>query len=326
MKKVSVCVPVYNVEKYVRRCLLSLFNQTMKNEIEFIIVNDGTPDNSMKVVLETVKEFPELDIKIIEHDRNKGIAQARNTALNACSGEYVIYVDSDDWCSVDYIELLYNEMVNSASDIVICDSYRVNSENDPNPVVRPAFYGKNIKENIAALFKDNKNAAMWVKLVKRSLYTKNNITFPSNIEMGEDTLVTAKLFLHSDKISFVKKPLFFHFNNPQSMTNNGYDKKGEHLLTMYDEIQKLVADSKIDFSDDLLNLKLRIKRQLIEKSSNRKKYYKLWPETNSIVLKSNIASHLKIAILVGSKCSFLAEVIFNIRKAKRCIKQPLKKS
>ena len=83
MKKVSVCVPVYNVEKYVRRCLLSLFNQTMKNEIEFIIVNDGTPDNSMKVVLETVKEFPALDIKIIEHDRNKGVAQARNTKMSA---------------------------------------------------------------------------------------------------------------------------------------------------------------------------------------------------------------------------------------------------
>ena len=94
--KVSVMIPVYNTAAYVGRCLTSLFEQTF-DDIEYIIVNDATPDHAMDIVNNLVASYPHRRVKIIDHKTNKGSASARNTALDAASGEYLIYVDSDDW-------------------------------------------------------------------------------------------------------------------------------------------------------------------------------------------------------------------------------------
>ena len=116
--KVSVIVPVYNVEKFIDKCLNSLVNQTLK-EIEIIVVNDGSPDNSQKIIDEYVKKYPDKIKSFIKE--NGGQGSARNMGMEKAVGEYISFVDSDDWLDLDTLEKMYFLAKKDKSDIVICD-------------------------------------------------------------------------------------------------------------------------------------------------------------------------------------------------------------
>lgn len=118
MIKVSIIVPVYNVEKYLPKCLDSLVNQTLK-EIEIIVVNDGSPDNSQKVIDKYAKKYPKL-IKSF-YKENNGQASARNVGLEYANGKYISFVDSDDWLDLNALELMYNKLESNHAEIAICD-------------------------------------------------------------------------------------------------------------------------------------------------------------------------------------------------------------
>ena len=123
--KVSVIVPVYGVEKYISKCLNSLVNQTL-NDIEIIVVNDGTKDNSQKIIDEYVKKYPDKVKSFIKE--NGGQGSARNYGLKQATGEYIGYVDSDDYVELDMYEKLYNKAINDNLDIAICGNYNVSED------------------------------------------------------------------------------------------------------------------------------------------------------------------------------------------------------
>lgn len=125
--KVSIIVPVYNVEKYIDRCLNSLVNQTLK-EIEIIIVNDNTPDNSMKICEEYAKR--DNRIKIYNKEQNEGLGLTRNYGIKKANGEYIAFVDSDDYVDNDFYEKLYNKIIKTNSDICFAEYKRYTSKND----------------------------------------------------------------------------------------------------------------------------------------------------------------------------------------------------
>ena len=118
--KVSVCIPVYGVEKYIEQCVRSLFGQTLK-EIEYIFVDDCTLDRSIDILSKVLEEFPERkeQVKIIRHEKNSGLVAARNTALKYVIGEYVTHCDSDDWLKNDLLEKAYNEITEANADVVV---------------------------------------------------------------------------------------------------------------------------------------------------------------------------------------------------------------
>ena len=120
--KVSVIIPVYGVEKYIERCARSLFEQTLE-DIEYIFVDDCTPDNSISILRKVLSEYPnrEKQVKILHHDKNKGLAKARQTGLKIASGEYIAHCDSDDWVDKDLYKVLYNQAVNLKSDMIAFD-------------------------------------------------------------------------------------------------------------------------------------------------------------------------------------------------------------
>ena len=120
--KVSVCVPIYGVEKYIEQCVRSLMEQTMTDGIEFIFVNDCTKDKSMSILNQVLEEYPHRidQVKIIEHEVNKGLPSARNTALNEAKGEYIVHCDSDDWVEPTMYESMYNKAKISNADIIGC--------------------------------------------------------------------------------------------------------------------------------------------------------------------------------------------------------------
>lgn len=124
MYKVSVIIPIYNTEKYLKRCLDSLFKQTLEN-IQIIFVNDCTPDNSLSIIKQEMDKYPEkkANVNIINHKKNRGLAAARNTGFSLAEGEYIICLDSDDWIEIDMYEKMYNAARKNQADIVICDYF-----------------------------------------------------------------------------------------------------------------------------------------------------------------------------------------------------------
>ena len=122
MPKVSVIIPVYGVKKYIERCARSLFEQTL-DDIEYIFVDDSTPDNSISILRKVLSEYPnrEKQVKILHHEKNKGLAQARQTGLKIASGEYIAHCDSDDWVDVHMYEEMYNKAIEEDADVVVCD-------------------------------------------------------------------------------------------------------------------------------------------------------------------------------------------------------------
>lgn len=328
-KNISVGIPVFNVEKYIERCLSSLFSQSIAKEIEFIIVNDCSTDDSIKIIKNICDKYKELDINIISHEKNKGIATTRNTLLENFHGDFFIMVDADDFVKTDFVEKMYKTALKDSSDIVICSSYRTDSENQLNKtddskcIKRPVKIFKDNKDGIRYLLSENKNSAMWCKLIKKSIFDENNLFFEKNIDIGEDTLISAKLFYYSKKISFIDEPLYYHFINPSSLTNSSYDKKGIELLKCCSKIEEFLNQipEKNDFYDDILYLKLRIKRQLLQKSSDKSKYYQLYPETVSVAMKTKwIAPYMRLVLRYCVNYPFIADFIFGLKKVKCLLK------
>ncbi len=224
MTKVSVIIPVYNVEKYIEKCLDSLVNQTLK-DIEIIVVNDGSPDNSQKIIDKYVKKYPNIVKSYIK--KNGGQGSARNYGLKKATGEYIGYVDSDDYVSIDMYEKMYNKAKKDKSDIVICQNYidndgkiTIDSEEFVNIHDNRVFFGK---------------MAVWNKIYKKEILVNNKINFKERV-WYEDLAFTLKSIINSKNISFVDEPLYYYLIRPGSTMNNSNVEKNLEILDAFSDI------------------------------------------------------------------------------------------
>ena len=225
MTKISVIVPVYNVEKYLSQCLDSILNQTFK-DFECICVNDGSTDNSLSVL----QEYANKDnrIKII-NQQNKGLSGARNSALKIINGKYITFIDSDDFVSSDYLEKLTNIAEKENSDIVYCRHKMYYSadnkyENGPNKEkLNTLFYehSKSKQKNkqikyILDIVENSRSACM--KLYKTNVIKNNVILFFEDIYAEEDFCFNILVNLYSNKISFLDEELYYYRKQVDSLT------------------------------------------------------------------------------------------------------------
>jgi glycosyltransferase involved in cell wall biosynthesis len=197
--KVSIIIPVYNVSKYLRKCLDSVINQTLK-DIEIIVVNDCSPD---PLDDEICKEYAKKDnrIKYIKHKENLGLGGARNTGIKNATAKYVGSVDSDDWVEKDMYEKLYNAAIDGDWDVVICGFKRVTSEGDI--LSKIDFSNRlNITEEKNKDIFTISNPAFWNKLWKKDLYIKNKVFFPNHLYY-EDLCTTPKIYYYARKIKYI---------------------------------------------------------------------------------------------------------------------------
>jgi len=171
--KVSIIVPVYNVEKYIERCAVSLFEQTYGN-IEYVFVNDCTPDSSIDVLKQVLSRFPNRtsQARILNHEKNRGLAVARNTALDNSNGEFVFHVDSDDYIEYNAIELLVNQQLKTASDIVsgMAVMHEVNRE-----ILLPNPHYQTKEEMVIDVMQLTINHSIWRRLIRKSLYIDHDV-------------------------------------------------------------------------------------------------------------------------------------------------------
>ncbi len=165
----SVILPIYGVEKYIEKNLISLFSQTKTDGVEFILVNDCTRDTSMQIARRVISKYTHLDIKIVEHEVNKGLPSARQSGLDIATGDYILHIDSDDWCELNMLEDMYSCAINNSADIVVCDYYIAY----PNKEIYCNQYvtNKNGIRCLEDMYKRNFNYGVWNKLVKR-LFSK----------------------------------------------------------------------------------------------------------------------------------------------------------
>ena len=194
--KVSVIVPVYNVEKYIDKCLESLVNQTLA-DIEIIVVNDGSPDNSQLIVDEYVKKYPKKIRSFIKE--NGGQGSARNLGLEYSRGEYISFVDSDDWLEDEALEKMYYKAKKEDSDIVICDMKDC-FEDGTEEIYNCTKYN--------TVFEVTPSASN--KLFKKSIIDKHRLKCPTNSNFGEDFNFLSKDYYYSKLVSFTNIPLYFH--------------------------------------------------------------------------------------------------------------------
>ncbi len=217
--KLSVCIPVYGVEKYIEKCAVSLFNQTMKEGIEFVFVNDCTKDKSIEILNEVCSRYPERrsQVKIVHHDRNKGLPAARLTGMIHASGEYIAHCDSDDWVEPEMYQSLYDVAKINDVDMVSCD-FIVENNNGSEPV---SLHYNNNKNLYLQDVISNKWGTVWKFILKRQIFTDGKIMFDEKICHGEDYIYTVQCILASKSYINLNNN-FYHYNcqNSSSMMKN----------------------------------------------------------------------------------------------------------
>lgn len=209
--KVSIIVAAYNIEKYIYKCIDSIKNQTFK-DIEIIIVNDGSTDKTLNIINNVALE--DNRIKIIDKE-NEGSIEARKSGLNIANGEYILFVDGDDWLELDTLEKLYNNAINNNSDIVIYNAY---NSYDDNKIKLNIFNKGSNDDCIKDLFLGNIAPCLWSKFIKLEYIRNNHIEFANNISYAEDLATSASLFIYNPRISYINDYLYNYYQRQESIT------------------------------------------------------------------------------------------------------------
>lgn len=244
MYHVSVIIPVYNVEQYIERCASSLFDQTLES-IEFIFVDDCSPDKSIDILKSVLTKYPHRipNTQIIHHQYNRGSAAARNTGLNVAQGEYIIYCDSDDWVNPNIYELMYKTAQSEKADIAICDWEEV------YPTTTKRIYNNPPANNldcIIALFTGKMHGSLCNKLIKKDLYTQHDIACKEGMNFCEDLYVIYRLFYFAKSIAYINLPLYYYNKtNLNSYTLNRLSKTSQQgLITLTHNIKEFFKGQK----------------------------------------------------------------------------------
>ena len=283
--KVSILVPIFNVSSFIERCAVSLFEQTFE-DIEYIFVNDCTPDNSIEVLNNVIQRYPnrQAQIRIINHENNKGLAGARNTGIANANGDFILHIDSDDYVEPNMVELLYSKAIAENSDIVVCDF--IMEWDNTNRVVEQ-IWDKNPKIFINKILSVQAVPSVWNKLFKKKLYIENNISTIEGINLGEDLITTPKLLYYSKNVSKVEIPLYHYLQtNSNSYTKNYTEKNINNVEDVLKELTSFFKNKEdfYLFEQSLLEGKLKKKIELIFNSDEEywNELFKIFPEANKL--------------------------------------------
>lgn len=340
--KVSIIVPVYKVEKYLRKCMDSLVNQTL-DDIELVCINDGSPDNCLSILKEYQNKFP--DKVVIIDKKNEGVWKGRYDGIKKARGKYITFTDSDDYVSLDYAEKLYKNAEKFHSDISICGFYRVDL--DTQRVFSKEmnkFEGKiiDMKKNPEALL--SINGALWNKLYRAELLKKmDNIENPPRVL--DDMMFFLLIAINAKKITFINDCLYYYMvrsdsimstvkkdqvissENAMVAVRNIYKKNNPYLLNVIDALAFLHFG---------LSLMYRVSydkdANLDDELKSNKKYlddnFPTWSKSSYLSLRYCIKHHFmnaKVVIMkkvytLGLYKSFLKLYKFMINKLKIDIK------
>lgn len=301
-KLISVIVPIFNVEKYLEKSVNSIINQTYKN-IEIILVDDESPDNCGKICDEYSKK--DNRIKVI-HKKNGGLSDARNAGVKIAEGEYILFIDSDDWIENNMIEILYKNIKRYDADISICEFQEESTE---GTILKSKTENKEIKvfNREEALYElilqDNITNHAWNKLYKKKLF--EGIKYPKG-KLMEDIGTTYRLFEKSNKIVYQNINLYHYIQRSTSILGNITEKRindqeeavflrNEYLLNKYPNMLDIINIDNLKNIKALYYLAIIGNHKSLYKSSKYKNYYKEYKKIYK-KYKNNIKEEEKYSV------------------------------
>ena len=317
--KITVIVPVYNVENYLRKCLDSIMAQTYKN-IEIIVINDGSTDASGQIC----QEYTQIDNRIVYIEKeNGGLSEARNVGLDKMTGSYVTFIDSDDWAELDYVEILYKKIIEYQADISVGNYYSYNEDEETYyfHIYGDSYYEK-VYDNISIFenlyeSQEMKSFALisaWGKLYKAKLF--DYLRFEKG-KLGEDGYFNQKMYLSVNKVVYLNKGLYAYRQRSGSITNTWTEKWMHALVDAMSERITLLANMGYP-----LEKHLAVYRQMLEVSLANGQASGLSDTATykEFEMKRTLLNHLSIqeqkekkAIVLAANYAYVEQVITTIK-------------
>lgn len=263
---ISVNIPIFKCEKYILRCLESVKNQTYKN-FEIILVNDCTPDDSMFLVSDFIKENGNLDIKIIEHAENSGLSVVRNTGIANSSGKYIFFLDSDDEVTRDCLELLVNHALKTDAEIIIAQNRWINTFDNTTkdfgfPTMSTKKYYDNNMEIFSAYSNGNFPSSSWNKLIKRDLIVDKKIFFIPGL-FAQDELWFFHLLLKTKTLAIIDDITYLYYLHGESVIFNRKKKNFENFLTILEYFTAAYNEEKNTAVKKLIKKKIILFKEMV---------------------------------------------------------------
>lgn len=319
---ISVIVPIYNVEKYLEKCIESIVNQSYKN-LEIILINDGSPDSSKEIC----EKYRQIDSRIVLiNKKNGGLSSARNAGLKNATGEIIVCVDSDDWINKDMIQVMYQNLEKYNADLSVCN-FEIKDASGKSDI-------KKFTEQIEIL---NKEQAMqyailpekfygfaWNKMYRRSIL--KDMLYDESIRKGEDSPFTCQYISRCEKIVYQDIPLYYYRQDTVSISRSKFNEGKMTVLKAYSDIlhlleeqkfsQKTIDLQKVQYANQMLSLLVNIietdrkkyKSNIHELKKKMKEYKKYY------VHSENIDKLHKITYLCGTWSEHLVVILCGLKK------------
>lgn len=308
LKLVTIIVPVYNIDKYLNKCLNSILNQTYHN-YEVIIVDDGSSDNSAYICDKFSKEDERF---YVIHKKNEGVSVARNFAIDLAKGEYLVFLDGDDWIDVTFLETYITILIENKVDIVIGEYI---SEKNKNTILQPIDLPVGKISKNAAYFKvlnpKGFYGSVWGKIFLTSIIKEKNIIFDKNICIGEDLQFTIKYLNYCEQIYYSGTHMYYYRIREGSALNNINNKidfKGLDIIKVYKQIineaieknfvykNRSIAIYTFECADWYCKLSVGCKNESKYLRNIAIKYIFIFCKDSTYSLKSKISAVLKLVI------------------------------
>lgn len=252
MVKVSIIIPIYNVEAYIERCVHTLFEQTLQ-DIEYIFVDDCTPDKSMEILLRVMNDYPDrkVAVRIIHHMKNQGVSYSRIDGMKAATGKYVIHCDTDDWLDLDLYEKMYEKAEAENADITVCDFVSEYSNGQSSMPISCSVNGTP-RQLLANMHNESFYCMLWRSLIRRDLIERYDLYPVPHVDLWEDVYVTLRAYYYANKVVKIENAVYHYFVNNQSLTaNSAKPKHYKDMQATINLLEEFFAEKK-DFNSTLL--------------------------------------------------------------------------
>lgn len=302
---VSIIVPVYNLEKYIGRCIASVINQTYL-KIEIIIIDDGSTDKTGEICEKYARERD--NIKLI-HKKNEGVSKARNIGIEFAKGEYITFLDGDDYLENDAIENMLKITKKENSDITICNVRDINENGQvlgQKPILKENFLMTKVEALEELMNEIYFNSVCWAKIYKKELF--NNIKFNEKTTIGEDLEVLYKIFYKCNKIVYTSKIGYVWLDRNDSVTKQEYNEEWKKEIKINKEIIDFINEKKLGIQSSAIKryveLNIKCMYKVLKTTKNKKDIQELKQNISQYKncylwnRKVNIKDRMKVILLL----------------------------
>ena len=296
-KKISIIIPLYNAEKYIEKCLLSIFNNKIIFDCEIILIDDCSTDRSLSIAKNLLENQKNISYSILINDKNLGSALTRQKGLNIAIGKYVIFIDSDDYVESDYLEKLYINAELYNADIMGCS---VVSEFKNYSKIYPEYLPEDLNEFKIQLFTNKIHAWLPAKLFNLNFIKNNKLFFEPNLNIYEDLIFLIRCLSYKPKVKSINLVLYHYVQRQSSYMNSKI--RLQKAQQMEDSINFIVKYLELSDSNNVLSYiaskKLDVKSKIIFLGDFKtiKSYINKWPETLNVLKESKISKYKKIIL------------------------------